>query len=162
MMTIDYFNRSISASPFLIKTYDASKVIVISTPFGSVGKPVEFIVDASNSGEGNLEISVTTKGKNIQTQVQPLGGAKFRVIFIPADISDHIVAISFNNEPVSGIILFLILFKFGFFIELKILVHADIKMYFNVLDFIFIILYLTIRLTFFLSCFFINLCLEYL
>jgi hypothetical protein len=102
-MTIEHANRSISASPFVVKTYDSSKVVVTSTSFGCVGKPIEFIVDASNSGEGNLEISVTTKGKNIQTQVQPLGGAKFRVIFTPADISDHIVAINFNNEPVLGI-----------------------------------------------------------
>ncbi|RWS15635.1 Filamin-B-like protein [Dinothrombium tinctorium] len=100
VMSIEHCGKPITSSPFVIKTYDSSKVLVTPSQQGCIGKAVEFIVDASNSGEGNLEISVTTKGKNVMTQVHPIGGAKFRVTFTPNDISEHVVLISFNNEQV--------------------------------------------------------------
>ncbi|RWS29658.1 Filamin-B-like protein [Leptotrombidium deliense] len=102
VMSIEHCGKPIAASPFIIKTYDASKVLVAPCEQGCIGKNIEFIVDASNSGEGNLEISVTTKGKNVMTQVHPIGGAKFRVTFTPTDICEHVVSISFNNEQVPG------------------------------------------------------------
>ncbi|XP_074601281.1 filamin-type immunoglobulin domains fbug isoform X2 [Brevipalpus obovatus] len=102
LVTIEHSNSStpILSSPLIVKTYDSSKVIVTKTLFGYVSKPVEFIVDASDAGEGNLEISIKAKNKNVVTMVHPLGGAKFRVFFTPTDASDHIVLVSFNNEPV--------------------------------------------------------------
>lgn len=51
---------------------------------------------------GNLEISVLCNEKNVPTQVQPMGGAKFGVSFTPSQPSDHIVSITFNNIPVNG------------------------------------------------------------
>lgn len=102
VMTIEHRGRSISATPFFIKTYDASKVIVTSANYGCVGKPVQFIVDAGTSGEGNLEISVNAKGLNVMTQVHPMGGAKFGVTFTPNEVCEHIVYVTFNNEPVPG------------------------------------------------------------
>lgn len=101
-MTIEHRGRSISATPFFIKTYDASKVIVSATNYGCVGKPVQYVVDAGSSGEGNLEISVNAKGLNVMTQVHPMGGAKFAVTFTPNEVCDHIVYVTFNNEPVPG------------------------------------------------------------
>lgn len=101
-MTIEHCGRSISATPFFIKTYDSQKVVVTPTPYGCVGKPVQFVVDASNSGEGNLEIAVNAKGLNVMTQVHPLGGAKFGVAFTPSEVCEHIVFVTFNEEPVCG------------------------------------------------------------
>ena len=50
VMTIEHCGRSISATPFFIKTYDTQKVSVLPTQYGCVSKPVQFVVDASNSG----------------------------------------------------------------------------------------------------------------
>jgi len=33
------------------KAYDASKVLVSSIPWGTIGKPVDFTVDASKAGK---------------------------------------------------------------------------------------------------------------
>lgn len=43
---------------------------------GSIGRPVQFTVDAHEAGEGNLEITISAKGHNIPTQVHPQGNAK--------------------------------------------------------------------------------------
>ena len=51
---------------------------------------------------GNLEISVLSNEKNVPTQVQPMGGAKFGVSFLPTQPFDHVVSITFNNIPVNG------------------------------------------------------------
>ncbi|XP_054168385.1 filamin-C-like [Oppia nitens] len=102
IITIEHCNRAINTSPFVIKAYDSKKVLVTPVSSGSIGKPIQFIVDASNSGEGNLEIAVNAKGENIITQVHPMGGAKFGVSFVANDNIDHIVSITFNGQPVLG------------------------------------------------------------
>lgn len=41
--------------------------------------------------------------KNVPTQVQPMGGAKFGVSFTPNQPKDHVVSITFNKIPVNGL-----------------------------------------------------------
>ena len=84
------------------KAYDASKVLVSSIPWGTIGKAVDFTVDASKAGEGNLEITISARGRNIPTQVHPQGSAKFVVSFVPLEGIDHIINITFNKELVTG------------------------------------------------------------
>ena len=61
------------------------------------------LVDASQAGEGNLEILVTAgPGNNIPTRVEPLGGARFNVTFSPRTADTHSVVVTFNDEPVRG------------------------------------------------------------
>ena len=84
------------------KAYDASKVLVSSIPWGTIGKAVDFTVDASKAGEGNLEITISARGRNIPTQVHPQGSAKFMVSFVPLEGIDHIISITFNKELVPG------------------------------------------------------------
>ena len=84
------------------KAYDASKVLVSSIPWGTIGKAVDFTVDASKAGEGNLEITISARGRNIPTQVHPQGSAKFMVSFVPLEGIDHIINITFNKELVPG------------------------------------------------------------
>lgn len=102
VIAIDHCGRAISASPIVVKAFDSKKVSVTPVSSGSIGKPIQFIVDASNSGEGNLEIAVNARGDNIVTQVHPMGGAKFGVSFVANDNVDHIVSITFNGQPVLG------------------------------------------------------------
>jgi filamin len=59
-------------------------------------------VDASQAGEGNLEITIGAKGRNVPTQVHPQGGARFAVSFVPLEPVDHTVTVTFNKEPVEG------------------------------------------------------------
>ena len=102
IISIEHCGRAINASPLVVKSYDSKKVSVTPVSSGSIGKPVQFIVDASNSGEGNLEIAVNARGDNIVTQVHPMGGAKFGVSFIPNDNVDHLISITFNGQSVLG------------------------------------------------------------
>jgi len=59
-------------------------------------------VDASQAGEGNLEITISARGHNIPTQVHPQGNARFTVSFLPIEPIDHVVNINFNKESVPG------------------------------------------------------------
>ena len=55
--TIEIFikNEKIDATPSFY-TYDATKIKVGDIPPGHVGMPVDFVVDGSGAGYGNLEI----------------------------------------------------------------------------------------------------------
>jgi hypothetical protein len=59
-------------------------------------------VDASQAGEGNLEITISARGHNIPTQVHPQGNARFAVSFVPIESTDHVISINFNKESVPG------------------------------------------------------------
>ena len=67
-------------------------------------------MDASEAGEGNLEILVQSAaegggGASVPTQVRPLdaaGEAVFAVDFTPRERADHIVRVTFNDEDVPG------------------------------------------------------------
>jgi filamin len=54
------------------------------------------------AGEGNLEITISARGRNIPTQVHPQGSARFIVSFVPLEGTDHIINITFNKELVPG------------------------------------------------------------
>ena len=56
----------------------------------------------SFTGEGNLEITISARGRNIPTQVHPLGSARFAVSFVPMEGVDHTINITFNKDLVPG------------------------------------------------------------
>ena len=90
----------VQGSPFIVKAYDATKVLVTNFTPGVVQKPVYFSIDASQAGAGNLEIIVSVNGKNVPNYVQSEGNAKFRVNFRPTEPQPHLISVKFNNEPV--------------------------------------------------------------
>ncbi len=59
-------------------------------------------MDASQAGEGNLEITISARGRNIPTKVHPQGSARFAVSFVPLEAIDHVITITFNKEAVPG------------------------------------------------------------
>lgn len=59
-------------------------------------------VDASQAGEGNLEITISARGQNIPTQVTPQGNARFSVSFVPFEACEHVINIAFNKKTVPG------------------------------------------------------------
>lgn len=64
-------------------------------------------MDASNAGEGQLEIAVN-EGE-VPNQVQVLGNGKCLISFLPVLTMPHIVDIKFNNENVIGALHFILL-----------------------------------------------------
>ena len=72
------------------------------------GFPITYlpqIVDASEAGEGSLEILVksTNNGQpSLPTQVESLGNAVFNVSFMPDTSIDHLIHVTFNDEPIPG------------------------------------------------------------
>ncbi|XP_071442492.1 filamin-C isoform X2 [Hetaerina americana] len=102
-ITVECNGSPVSGTPFVAKAYDAKRVVVGPLPpRASVGKSLQFTVDASQAGEGNLEITISARGHNIPTQVHPQGNARFAVSFIPLIANDHVISINFNKEPVPG------------------------------------------------------------
>ncbi|CRL07142.1 CLUMA_CG020137, isoform A [Clunio marinus] len=101
-INVDYNGYPVNGTPFTAKSYDAKRVSVGSVTKGSVGRPLQFTVDAGEAGEGNLEITISAKGHNIPTQVHPQGNAKFAVSFVPAEACEHVINVSFNKMPVPG------------------------------------------------------------
>ncbi|XP_063231927.1 LOW QUALITY PROTEIN: filamin-C [Bacillus rossius redtenbacheri] len=101
-ITVEYNGHPVSGTPFVAKAYDAKRVLVGTLPKGSVGKTLQFMVDASQAGEGNLEITISVRGQNIPTQVHPQGNARFAVSFVPIEPTDHVISINFNKESIPG------------------------------------------------------------
>ena len=99
---VEYNGIPVGGTPFVGKAYDASNVLVSPIPWGTIGKSLQFTVDASKAGEGNLEITISARGRNIPTQVHPQGSARFAVSFVPLEAIDHIINITFNKELVTG------------------------------------------------------------
>lgn len=86
---------------FQAKAYDLSKVFITgSSGKGQVNQIYEFSVDASEAGEGQLEIAVN-EGE-IPNQVQVLDNGKCIVNFTPEDAVQHTVDIKFNGHNVNG------------------------------------------------------------
>jgi filamin len=99
---VEYNGIPVGGTPFIGKAYDSANVLVSPIPWGTIGKSLQFTVDASKAGEGNLEITISARGRNIPTQVHPQGSARFAVSFVPLEAIDHVINITFNKEPVPG------------------------------------------------------------
>ena len=59
-----------------------------------------FPVDASQAGEGQLEISIN-EGE-VPNHVQVVGGGRCLVSFTPEQTKPHLIDIKFNGETVAG------------------------------------------------------------
>ncbi|XP_035712922.1 filamin-A isoform X3 [Folsomia candida] len=101
-ITVHHNGVPAPGTPFTSKAYDAKRVYVSPVPRGALGRSIQFTVDASQAGEGNLEITIGARGRNVPTQVHPQGGARFNVSFVPLEPVDHTVTVTFNKEPVPG------------------------------------------------------------
>ncbi|KAK0179966.1 hypothetical protein PV327_005658 [Microctonus hyperodae] len=101
-ISVEYNGHPVNGTPFLAKAFNADKVIIGAVARGSVGQPTNFTVDASQAGEGNLEITISARGQNIPTQVTPQGNARFSVSFVPFEACEHVINIAFNKRTVPG------------------------------------------------------------
>ena len=85
-ISIKYNNVLVGGTPFTGQAYDASKIVVL-VPWGTIStsKPVEFTIDTSKAGKGDLGIAIFERGRKIPPQLRTLGSAKFAVSFVPLD-----------------------------------------------------------------------------
>ncbi|KXJ84329.1 hypothetical protein RP20_CCG011041 [Aedes albopictus] len=76
----------------------ARAIRVQDIPDGVLGRPVEFEIDGSQAGSGNLEILVN--GGRVTSAVRALGNQRFIASFTPHESGVHTVQITFNEETV--------------------------------------------------------------
>lgn len=94
-------NQPLYGVQFQAKAYDLSKVFINDNSTSCyLNESYEFSVDASEAGEGQLEIAVN-EGE-IPNQVQVLDNGKCIVNFEPEDCVPHVVDIKFNGHNVIG------------------------------------------------------------
>ena len=67
-------------------------------PTQPVGKPLTFTVDASQAGEGTLELVVTTGKSSVRAEVAARSRGQYEVTFVPQEAIPHYVNITFNDE----------------------------------------------------------------
>ena len=53
-----YAKEAVPGSPFSCKVYDVGQIKVRDSTRGVVGRPVTFLVETSQAGPGNLEVTV--------------------------------------------------------------------------------------------------------
>jgi len=92
--------KPVPGSPFTSSAYDASRIGVGPMPSGLAGQSVEFEIDGSKAGSGNLEILVN--GGRVTSEVKSLGNHHFLASFVPHTATVHVVEMKFNDESVPG------------------------------------------------------------
>ena len=99
-LDVEYSNVPITGSPFDIKVYDSSRIIVSEIKGTEVNKPSEFTIDATGAGEGQLEIAINDG--LIKNQVKQIKPGLYGVTFLPTKQDTYIVDVKFNHEIVPG------------------------------------------------------------
>ena len=59
-------------------------------------------VDASQAGEGTLELVVTTRKSSVRAEVLMKSRGLYNVTFVPQEVVSHYINITFNEEDVPG------------------------------------------------------------
>jgi filamin len=99
-LEVTYLNLPIAGSPFEIKIYDSSRIIVSDVKGLEINRICEFTIDATNGGEGQLEISINDGLiKNNVKQIKP---GTYAVNFLPIKQDFYTVDVKFNGEVVPG------------------------------------------------------------
>uniref|UniRef100_A0A915HFL6 Filamin n=1 Tax=Romanomermis culicivorax TaxID=13658 RepID=A0A915HFL6_ROMCU len=96
-----YRDQTHPQSPFTFRVYDPDKIHIGPINDGYIGDTIQFTVDATHAGYGNLEIAVMDKDGNIvQSKVMPQekSSAKFFVSFVPQKPGEYGAQITFNGE----------------------------------------------------------------
>ncbi|KAJ8309855.1 hypothetical protein KUTeg_011720 [Tegillarca granosa] len=95
------FNDSeVEGSPFLAKAYDASAINVTPITDTMVGHEVDFKIDVTRAGEGQLEIMVNNG--NLPNNVEMERTGVYKISFVPIAAGIQTVDINFNKESIPG------------------------------------------------------------
>lgn len=77
-----------------------SAIKVKNVSNGIVGKSITFLVETSQAGPGNLE--VTVNGGRVPTSAQAQGQHTYAISFTPREAQNHTVELRFNGQDVPG------------------------------------------------------------
>jgi filamin len=92
---------NIYGSSFTVQAYDTNRLIISDIPrFVIFNQPVEFTIDASKAGEGQLEVDINNG--LVPNHVRSLGNSKFHFTFLPILNEPHRISIKFNGQQLSG------------------------------------------------------------
>ena len=94
---IKYGDSEIEGSPFTAKAYDTHAIRVSKFGDSLIGKPVEFTIDVTRAGEGQLEIMVNNG--NLPNTVEMESAGVYKIAFVPEQAGKQYVDINFNKEP---------------------------------------------------------------
>ncbi|XP_063426626.1 filamin-C-like isoform X2 [Mytilus trossulus] len=94
---IKYGDSEIEGSPFTAKAYDTHAIRVSRFGDTLVGKSVDFTIDVTSAGEGQLEIMVNNG--NLPNTVEMENAGVYKIAFIPEQAGKQYVDINFNREP---------------------------------------------------------------
>lgn len=85
---------------YFFQVYDVTAIKVKNVNTGIVGKGVTFLVETSQAGPGNLE--VTVNGGRVPTSAQAQGQHTYAISFTPREAQSHTVELRFNGQDVPG------------------------------------------------------------
>jgi filamin len=92
----------VNGSPFNSNVYNVDRVQITGLQDGHLGEPITFTVDASQAGEGTLELVVTTGKQSLRAEVTARSRGLYDVTFVPQETTVHFVNITFNDIDVPG------------------------------------------------------------
>ncbi len=97
--------QPVPTGPISTRVYDPERIVlsdINNAPFPQI---IQFTVDASKAGYGNLEIAITDSADRIipsEVTQDPGAASRFVVSFRPEEPGQFVVHISFNSEPLKG------------------------------------------------------------
>ena len=99
---IDVFHGDelVNGSPFKVNIFDVNQILVSNIETGVVGHPVNFDIDASAAGVGQLEIVI--QDGRIPCDAVPRGAFHFDASFLPNEPGRYAIDIKFNGASVPG------------------------------------------------------------
>ncbi|KAK3094677.1 hypothetical protein FSP39_004809 [Pinctada imbricata] len=100
MIKVEYRESEVEGSPFKAKAYATSAILVSPLQDGLVGSPVDFTIDVTRAGEGQLEIMVNNG--NLPNTVDMETTGVYKISFVPEEDGVQTVHINFNSEALPG------------------------------------------------------------
>ena len=120
---VSFGSEPVPGSPFPCKVYNVAAIQVRECKKGIVGKPVTFLVETSQAGPGNLEVTgkvdkihavvcacqalkhhlhISVNNGQVPTSAQAQGNHTYAISFVPKEAKPHVVELKFNGENVPG------------------------------------------------------------
>ncbi|NP_001360667.1 Calponin-homology (CH) domain-containing protein [Caenorhabditis elegans] len=98
-----YDGEHIRGSPFACQVFDSGLVNVYGLDVGLVGQELNFSVNASQAGHGNLSVTVFRHGREIPLSIEEQGSSKVhQVSFTPDGAGQYKIHVLFNRMEIKG------------------------------------------------------------
>jgi len=101
-VAVEIDGHPVKGSPFYCNVYNVNNIKVTGLGPAKVGKPVTFSVDATEAGEGTLELVISTQTTTVKAEVNAMSRGLYDVTFVPHLLQPHFVNITFNEQDVPG------------------------------------------------------------